>query len=465
MAKMNKSKRNRQTDVEEEIFTEVPVVDVEETTDVEDLEVTDSVDVEDPVLDEMLEDILADDNTDVEEVVSEEDAVADVEEATEVVSEETVSTVEVTEDDAEEVVVTEEATSTDEVVEDAEVAEETIESEEAVEPEEVVELSELDNLLLELEDKLHPRELENYSTRSLREFKETGVRQTLTPRGNYKYSRVRSFDITNWTADELLDWAEGRIEAHPSVPENVLLDELYSRWMIPSNYTEEDAKRFALDYVFPDTLPSGELVNDRRREACELKDMTFAMLCSIRLGEVNTRHSTTDAHERLKVVIRSTSDEDVVAALEQYKSGRPLMTNNIEQVVSVLDARKKLFKDHGAQLTELTIGNNQKALYNHLRRICKLDYAEFAEAWRSILRYVDNNYAELFVANRVRRGWGTLELSPGHLATFDRLLTLLVGTRNPSTRHVDIKTFKLDYILEFIATGVERENILSFYQQ
>lgn len=444
MAKMNKSKRNKQTDVEEEIFTEVPVVDVEETTANEVLEVTDAADVEDPVLDEMLEDILAEDNTDVEEdaeVVEEEVAVADVEE------------------DA----------STVEVTEDVEAAEETIEPEEvveeAVEPEEVVELSELDSLLLELEDKLHPRELENYSTRSLREFKETGVRQTLTPRGNYKYSRVRSFDITNWTAYELLDWAEGRIEAHPSVPENVLLDELYSRWMIPSNYTEEDAKRFALDYVFPDTLPSGELVNDRRREACELKDMTFAMLCSIRLGEVNTRHSTTDAHERLKVVIRSTSDEDVVAALEQYKSGRPLMTNNIEQVVSVLDARKKLFKDHGAQLTELTIGNNQKALYNHLRRICKLDYAEFAEAWRSILRYVDNNYAELFVANRVRRGWGTLELSPGHLATFDRLLTLLVGTRNPSTRHVDVKAFKLDYILEFIATGVERENILSFYQQ
>ncbi len=446
MAKMNKSKRNKQTDVEEEIFTEVPVVDVEETTANEVLEVTDAADVEDPVLDEMLEDILAEDNTDVEEdaeVVEEEAAVADVEE------------------DA----------STVEVTEDVEVAEETIEpevdeiTEEAVEPEEVVELSELDSLLLELEDKLHPRELENYSTRSLREFKETGVRQTLTPRGNYKYSRVRSFDVTNWTAYELLDWAEGRIEAHPSVPENVLLDELYTRWMIPSNYTEEDAKRFALDYVFPDTLPSGELVNDRRREACELKDMTFAMLCSIRLGEVNTRHSTTDAHERLKVVIRSTSDEDVVAALEQYKSGRPLMTNNIEQVVSVLDARKKLFKDHGAQLTELTIGNNQKALYNHLRRICKLDYAEFAEAWRSILRYVDNNYAELFVANRVRRGWGTLELSPGHLATFDRLLTLLVGTRNPSTRHVDVKEFKLDYILEFIATGVERENILSFYQQ
>lgn len=400
MAKMNKSKRNKQTDVEEEIFTEVPVVEVEET---------------DVVVNEMLEDILSEEPEAVEETE-----------------------------------VTEEVTDVEDTV---------------VEVEEVVELDELSSLLLELEDKLHPRELENYSTRSLREYKETGVRQTLTPRGNYKYSRVRSFDITNWSADELLDWAEGRIEAHPSVPESVLLDELYSRWMIPSNYTPADAKQFALNYVFPEAVASGELVNDRRREACALEDMTFAMLCSIRLGEVNTKYSTTEAHERLKVVIRSTSDEDVVAALEQYKSGRPLMTNNIEQVISVLDARKKLFKDHGAQLTELTIGNNQKALYNHLRRICKLDYAEFAEAWRSILRYVDNNYAELFVANRVRRGWGTLELSPGHLATFDRLLTLLVGTRNAATRHEDVKAFKLDYILEFIATGNERENILSFYQQ
>lgn len=325
-------------------------------------------------------------------------------------------------------------------------------------------VTELDVLLIELQDSMHPDELQHYSISALKKFRDTGVKQSRTPRGNYPCTRTRPSDLDLWSADELMDWLEGRIKPRTSVSDEDIYGEIYIRWCIPTNYTFEDARKFVLEFTLPARSPGGELVNDRRRESCKLEDMTFAMLCSICLGEVNTKHSSEDAYKRLKTNLRAASDEDVNIALEQYKNGRPLMTNKIEQILYTLDDRKKMFKQYGADLTDRTVADNQIIFYNHLRRIMKLEYAEFAESWRSLLRYVDNNYQELFVATRARRGWTLLDISAGNLATFDRLITLITGTRNGATRHQDVKHLKMDYILEFVLNSKERDNLLAFYQ-
>lgn len=325
-------------------------------------------------------------------------------------------------------------------------------------------ISELDVLLTELQDSLHPEELKHYSLVALKAFRDKGLKQSRTPRGNYPSARTRPADLDLWTADELMDWLEGRIQPSTLVSDDDIYGEVYRRWSIPANYTYEDARSHVLEFTLPARVASGELVNDRRRESCNLEDMTFAMLCSIYLGEVNTKHSGPDAYKRLKTILRATSDDEVSVALEQYKNGRPLMTNNIEQILYTLDARKQMFKQYGKDLTDRTVADNQILFYNHLRRIMKLEYAEFAESWRSLLRYVDNNYQDLFVATRARRGWTLLDISAGNLATFDRLITLITGTRNGATRHVDVKHLKMDYILEFVLNSKERDNLLAFYQ-
>lgn len=428
MAKVNKSKRNKSTDVEEEIFTEIPVV--EEHTDTPDVSDVELEVTEEPVEEGDIAKEIIGLNPEMEQIL---------EDILDVVKEQHESEVEVTV----------------EAIDDGS-EEDTVE---------IVVLDELTQLQASLKDVLRQDELDHYTLDQLYDYVNNKKRQSPTPRGNFKISRTRSVDLDKWSVSELEDWIEGRIVAPELVSDEEIMEEIYLRWQLPSNWTHEAVRLHLTKHINPEKTKTGELMDDRRREACDLNDMTFSMLCSIYLEEVNTRHSSEDALDRLKTVIRATSDEDVDLAIEQYLSGRTLMTNKIEQLISILDTRKKLFKDFGSQLTEATIATNQKIFYNHLRDVCKLEYAEFAESWRSLLRYIDNNYNELFIATRIRRGWGSLDLSQGNLATFDRLLTLLIGTRNGATRYEDVKMLKMDYILEFVTNSKERENISAFYQQ
>ena len=141
------------------------------------------------------------------------------------------------------------------------------------------------------------------------------------------------------------------------------------------------------------------------------------------------------------------------------------MSSSGDILVGILEQRQELYRKYGNRVTDRELANNAKVFYNSLRRVMKTDYAEFSEAYRSLLKYVDTNYHKLFSPTQVRRGWDHMELSSVNLSVYDRLLTLIIGTRNGATRRQDVRQYKMDYILEHIVNAKERENIETFYSE
>lgn len=323
----------------------------------------------------------------------------------------------------------------------------------------------IEEIIKSLEGKLDKEALATWPVRSLIDFREYGIRVNKSKRGNYTFSRMRPLQPSKWTRDELLDWLEGNIIPHRSIPVKTIWDEIYFRWKIPYNYSEEDARDSILHYKKPALTKHGLLVNDRRRADTALKDLTFAELCSYALGEIEGPHSKEDIRKRLMRIGRIVTDEHYNELLSHFDSGNMYMHHATEQIISVFEARKELYRKYGHRVTEQQLANNTKAIYNNLRRIMKADYGVFAESWRAVLKYVDNHYTTLFHPAQIRRGWPYLDLSGGSLHTLDRLLTLIVGTRSPVTRRKDIRHYNLDYILEFVNQPKERENMIAFYTE
>lgn len=323
----------------------------------------------------------------------------------------------------------------------------------------------LDELLEDLKGKLTDDELEHYSHGALLAYRDHGERQVLTVRGNYPWVRTRNFKVADWSTDELMDWIEGKIRAHNGTQDSDVWIEIYHRWKIPGGWTLDAARDFILNRKEPVTTPQGYVVDDRYRNELPLSNLSYGELAGMYLGLLNHTHPEDAVRKQLCKVANVRNDKDLQFIMKQYKEGKIYMTTPIEQLIATLDARKALFRKYGARVDDTMIADNQKIVYTWLRKLTKLDYVSFADGWNGLLKYVDNNYSLLFEATKVRRGWAQLELSPGNLATFDRLLTLIVGTRNPKTRRQDSRIYQMDYILEFVLDAQERENLNTFYTE
>lgn len=323
----------------------------------------------------------------------------------------------------------------------------------------------LAGLLSSLEGKLEKKALEEWPIKSLILFGETGERVSLTKRGNYEQSRKRSLKPSEWSVDELMDWMEGKLVGHRNTRPVDIWDEIYLRWGIPSNYTEEAAKEYAISGKVPESTDKGILVDDRRRVVADIMDLTYTELCSMYVGDVETDVEQSKLKRRIMTIARIVTDDHFNELINKFKQGEPNMSVLTSQILGVFEARKELYRKYGKRVTDEQLAVNTKAIYNNLRRVMKADYADFAETWRSILKFVDSNYATLFSPSQVRRGWAQLDLTGGNLYVLDRMLTLAVGTRNPATRRDDIRFYKLDYILEYVTNSKERENIIAFYTE
>lgn len=323
----------------------------------------------------------------------------------------------------------------------------------------------LEELLEDLRGRLTQDELEHYSHGALMAYRDQGVRQELTVRGNYPWVRTRSFKVADWSTGELMDWMEGKIRAHNGTQPEDVWTEIYHRWQIPGGWTLDDSRAFILERKEPKITPQGYSVDDRYRNDLSLKTLSYGELAGMYLGLLNHTHPADDVRKQLCKVANVRNDKDLQFIMQRYIEGKIYMTTPIEQLIATLDARKALFRKYGTRVDDTMLADNQKIMYTWLRKLTKLDYVSFSDGWNGLLKYVDNNYSLLFEATKSRRGWAQLELSPGNLATFDRLLTLMVGTRNPKTRRQDSRMYQMDYILEYVLDTQERENLNTFYTE
>lgn len=323
----------------------------------------------------------------------------------------------------------------------------------------------IDELIKSLEGKLEQRALDEWPVKALLEFKESGKRISVTKRGNYEQSRLRPLRPSKWSIDELLDWVDGNLIGHRNTKPEDIWAEIYLRWQIPDNYTEDAATTYIKTGATPPRTEHGLLVEDRRRINADIKDLTFPELCSMYLGKIESPFNHDTLKKRIKHVARVITEDHFDEIISKFESGEVNMSAMTDQIIGAFEARKELYRKYGGRVTDQQLAVNTKAIYNSLRRVMKADYGTFAETWRVILKYVDTHYNTLFHPSQLRRGWPLIDLTGGNLYVLDRLLTLIVGTRNPATRREDIRFYKLDYILEHVTNAKERENIIAFYSE
>lgn len=438
MSKKNRKNKNNDVEVEEV---------VEETTSEEET-VTEEHDLEDSVDSEENEILEAEEET---EEISEDPVEESNEEP---IEDEPVQEPEDNTDSTEEV----QEEETQETVEIDTPVEETPVEEEAVKGEDT-----LESLAIELKDKLTIRELAEWTLKDQIIYKETGVKVKLSKRNNYKVTRTRPLNPSKWSIEELMDWLEDDVVSHPSVRTEAILEEIYNRWSIPSNWTEEAAKDYVINNKLPEETDRGVLKQDRRRKDIRLQDHTYAELCSMYVGDIESSFSQSEVKRRIMLIARILDDDKFDEIITKFKEGKTHMSSLSDQLIGVLESRKELYRKYGSRVTDVQLATNTTVFYNTLRTVMKAESAEFAETWRTLLKFVDNNYTGVFSPAQIRRGWANINLSVGHMQVLDRLLTLIMGTRVAATRRQDIKLYKLDYILENINNQKERDNIISFY--
>lgn len=347
---------------------------------------------------------------------------------------------------------------------------ESVETNDAVESKSLVEKPvkkkhDLASLMSELEGKLTSRELREWTYSSLVEFKETGNRVELSKRNNYKHSRTRPLDPSKWSVEELMDWLEGDVEGHRNTRKEAILEEIYLRWKIPSNFTEEAVYDLVINHKEPEATTNGVLKEDRRRKEAKLTDLTYTELCSIYIGEIESSYSKSEVKRRIMLISRILDDDLFESNIQRFKEGNKHMSSLSDQLIGVLESRKELYRKYGNRVTDEQLATNTVSFYNTLRTVTKANYAEFAETWRTLLKFVDTNYTGVFHPSQIRRGWPILNLSSGNVQALDRLLVLILTTRVPATRRQDVRQLQMDYILENISNQVERDNITSFYTE
>ncbi len=347
---------------------------------------------------------------------------------------------------------------------------ESVETNDAVESKSLVEKPvkkkhDLASLMSELEGKLTSRELREWTYSSLVEFKETGNRVELSKRNNYKHSRTRPLDPSKWSVEELMDWLEGDVEGHRNTRKEAILEEIYLRWKIPSNFTEEAVYDLVINHKEPEATTNGVLKEDRRRKEAKLTDLTYTELCSIYIGEIESSYSKSEVKRRIMLISRILDDDLFESNIQRFKEGNKHMSSLSDQLIGVLESRKELYRKYGNRVTDEQLATNTVSFYNTLRTVTKANYAEFAETWRTLLKFVDTNYTGVFHPSQIRRGWPILNLSSGNVQALDRILVLILTTRVPATRRQDVRQLHMDYILENISNQVERDNITSFYTE
>lgn len=321
----------------------------------------------------------------------------------------------------------------------------------------------LEALKVELRDLLTVRELDEWPVKSLLQFQKDGTRVPYSNRGNYRVSRIRSLNPSKWSVEELMDYLSGDVVAPEGLRDEAIMEEIYYRWKLPMNFTTEAVRDYVLNYQEPAVTEQGILIEDRRRPDTKLTDLTYAELCAIYIGDIPSEYPTSEVKRRIMMIARTLDDDQFDSLIDKFKNGDTHMSALSDQIIGILEARKELYRKYNNRVTDAQLANNTIAFYNTLRNVTKANYAEFAETYRTLLKYVDSNYSTIFHPTQIRRGWSSLQLSPGNVQVLDRLLTLMCGTRNPATRHQDAKQFQLDYILENVTNPKERENIITFY--
>ena len=289
-----------------------------------------------------------------------------------------------------------------------------------------------------------------------------GVYPSKTGRNNWIYDARRSHRVKAWTASEILDFIEGKLQLDAHVDETTAWEEAYARYKAPSSWTIEAFKEYVCNGSVPEYTAKGVLINDRQRDQKQVHHLTFRELRAALLGEIATqfKHEQLLSQYRKRLGISESYSEERLLAEMPNQPDEVSMDNSILR--AKLDEYKVAISKNPGTLTEVTAGACQGMLYKAIRQVTKREFNEFVEGWNIILDFVNENYTALFDPYKARRGWSEVALSKSQLQLFEDLLTVIIATREPGNRASQL-SHNLEIVLRHLPEENERQNFFMYY--
>lgn len=284
-----------------------------------------------------------------------------------------------------------------------------------------------------------------------------------TQRGNWVYDARRGAVVTDWTADELLDFIEERLKFDAHFDQSLAWEEAYRRYKAPPAWTHADFREYVCTGVKPEYTESGLLVNDRQRDNKRPAHLTFKEIRGALLGEIEIKVPREElmAQYRLRMNVgNGFSDERLLQSLPSSPT-EVSMDNTF--LVAKLEEYKTGMTRNDENLSEATAGQCQAMLYKAIRALLKRDYNEFNEGWNLLLDFVNENYAALFDPYKARRGWSQVNLNVSQLRFFEDLLSLVIATRSPIGRAQAARAYNLEVVMHHLPEENERQNLQTYY--
>jgi hypothetical protein len=289
-----------------------------------------------------------------------------------------------------------------------------------------------------------------------------GVYPSKTGRNNWIYDARRSHRVKAWTASEILDFIEGKLQLGAHVDETTAWEEAYARYKAPSSWTIEAFKEYVCTGSVPEYTANGVLVNDRQRDQKQVHHLTFRELRAALLGNIATqfKHEQLLSQYRKRLGISESYSEERLLAEMPNQPDEVSMDNSILR--AKLDEYKVAISKNPGTLTEATAGACQGMLYKAIRQVTKREFNEFVEGWNIILDFVNENYTALFDPYKARRGWSEVALSKSQLQLFEDLMTVIISTREPGNRASSL-SHNLEIVLRHLPEENERQNFFMYY--
>lgn len=296
-------------------------------------------------------------------------------------------------------------------------------------------------------------------------YLQVGAYPAKTQRGNWVYDSRRTALVTAWTADELLDFVEGRLKFDTHFDQGLAWEEAYRRYKAPPAWTHDDFREYVCTGVKPDYTASGLLVNDRQRDNKRPGHLTFKEIRGALLGEIEIKVPREElmAQYRLRMNVGNGFSDDRL--LQSLASSPTEVSMDNTFLVAKLEEYKTAMTRNEDTLSEATAGQAQAMLYKAVRALLKREFNEFNEGWNLLLDFVNENYAALFDPYKARRGWSQINLNATQLRFFEDLMSLVIATRDPIGRSNAARAYNLEVVMHHLPEENERQNLQVYYAQ
>jgi len=267
-----------------------------------------------------------------------------------------------------------------------------------------------------------------------------------------------------WRDAEVKAWLRGDIQATEFATEDLLWDEVYSRFRVPLFWYREDAKSYVLNGVSVPSTRSGIWVRDRNRDARPAEHWTRREIKAWCRGQIMPPLSATPE----QMVVRAANLFGVTTMLDADSIKKRIsaiteesMTMTVKFVTEDLAAYaagRKEAGDNGAKAHPY-----QSLLDRCISRVLRLEGEDFVQGWTELLNFFYEHSKDIMSPKKIYTGVGQMAITPKGLRNFNALTAVLLQTADPAGRDAQVKVIEWNAALKDISNETTRQQILAYY--